>query len=167
MNTTGGKKKVISAEFASLLKTAEEAKMKSKNKKKGQSRQNPNLFQGVVFNTKEKVKDYNFECGCFGSRHSIVNNCVNCGRIICELEGERPCPYCGVPVFSDATLNDPERLSALEAEIKAIVDESEWIPLSKRVLQPSVEPPKVSTEIYDLEKDWFDDEISQICNDVQ
>ena len=24
-----------------------------------------------------------------------MNNCINCGKIVCELEGEGPCLFCG------------------------------------------------------------------------
>lgn len=27
--------------------------------------------------------------------HPLVNNCVNCGKIVCEQEGEGPCLFCG------------------------------------------------------------------------
>lgn len=28
------------------------------------------------------------KCDCLGMKHSLVNNCLSCGRIICSLEGE-------------------------------------------------------------------------------
>ncbi len=29
-----------------------------------------------------------------------MNNCLNCGRIVCEAEGEGPCQTCGQEVYS-------------------------------------------------------------------
>lgn len=37
-------------------------------------------------------------CGCFGSLHKPLTNCLYCGRISCELEGYDYCPFCGILV---------------------------------------------------------------------
>jgi hypothetical protein len=34
-------------------------------------------------------------CGCFGTRHAALTNCLQCGRISCEREGYDFCPFCG------------------------------------------------------------------------
>lgn len=34
-------------------------------------------------------------CNCQASKHQLVNNCVQCGRIVCEQEGSGPCLFCG------------------------------------------------------------------------
>ena len=34
-------------------------------------------------------------CECLGQKHAIVNNCIKCGRIVCEQEGSGPCYFCG------------------------------------------------------------------------
>lgn len=34
-------------------------------------------------------------CECQASRHKLVGNCLNCGRIVCEQEGSGPCYFCG------------------------------------------------------------------------
>ena len=33
-------------------------------------------------------------CGCFGTQHKALNNCLRCGRISCEREGYDYCPFC-------------------------------------------------------------------------
>jgi len=33
-------------------------------------------------------------CGCFGTKHKPLTNCLYCGRISCELEGYHYCPFC-------------------------------------------------------------------------
>lgn len=35
------------------------------------------------------------KCNCQASKHRLINNCLKCGRIICEQEGSGPCPFCG------------------------------------------------------------------------
>lgn len=34
-------------------------------------------------------------CYCMTTLHPLINNCVSCGKIICEQEGEGPCLFCG------------------------------------------------------------------------
>ncbi|OAF72200.1 hypothetical protein A3Q56_00016 [Intoshia linei] len=34
-------------------------------------------------------------CNCQSSKHRLISNCLNCGRIVCELEGSGPCLFCG------------------------------------------------------------------------
>ncbi|CAB4058919.1 TRIP4 [Lepeophtheirus salmonis] len=33
-------------------------------------------------------------CECQATKHKLINNCLNCGRIICEQEGSGPCMSC-------------------------------------------------------------------------
>ncbi|VDO83564.1 unnamed protein product [Soboliphyme baturini] len=35
------------------------------------------------------------KCDCQASAHGLVNNCLSCGRIVCEQEGSGPCFFCG------------------------------------------------------------------------
>ncbi|KAF9088081.1 hypothetical protein BGX23_007663 [Mortierella sp. AD031] len=42
-------------------------------------------------------------CHCLATKHKLnvfAPNCLNCGKIICALEGPGPCTYCGQPVVS-------------------------------------------------------------------
>lgn len=34
-------------------------------------------------------------CNCQASQHKLINNCLSCGRIVCEQEGSGPCLFCG------------------------------------------------------------------------
>lgn len=34
-------------------------------------------------------------CNCQAAKHTLINNCVQCGRIVCEQEGSGPCLFCG------------------------------------------------------------------------
>ena len=40
----------------------------------------------------------NIICGCFGTKHKPLTNCLYCGRISCELEGYDYCSFCGYMV---------------------------------------------------------------------
>lgn len=37
-------------------------------------------------------------CGCFGTFHTPLTNCLYCGRISCSEEGYDHCPFCGYMV---------------------------------------------------------------------
>jgi len=37
-----------------------------------------------------------FICGCFGTVHKPLTNCLYCGRIACVKEGYDFCPFCGL-----------------------------------------------------------------------
>ncbi|XP_073691804.1 activating signal cointegrator 1 [Garra rufa] len=34
-------------------------------------------------------------CECLAQKHRLINNCLSCGRIVCEQEGSGPCLFCG------------------------------------------------------------------------
>lgn len=34
-------------------------------------------------------------CNCEAAKHKLINNCIRCGRIVCEQEGSGPCLFCG------------------------------------------------------------------------
>lgn len=40
-------------------------------------------------------------CNCQAVKHQLINNCLKCGRIVCEQEGSGPCLFCGSLVCSD------------------------------------------------------------------
>ncbi|XP_011301424.1 activating signal cointegrator 1 [Fopius arisanus] len=35
------------------------------------------------------------KCDCEAKTHKLINNCLTCGRIVCEQEGAGPCFFCG------------------------------------------------------------------------
>nr|XP_039253038.1 activating signal cointegrator 1-like [Styela clava] len=34
-------------------------------------------------------------CECQAQKHKLINNCLGCGRVVCEQEGSGPCLFCG------------------------------------------------------------------------
>ena len=51
------------------------------------------------------------KCPCMAQKHDLINNCLNCGKVVCAMEGEGNCLYCGTLVtrpeglFLDDTTN--------------------------------------------------------------
>lgn len=43
-------------------------------------------------------------CNCQATKHKLINNCLKCGRIVCEQEGSGPCLFCGNLVCSEDEL---------------------------------------------------------------
>ncbi|XP_066598962.1 activating signal cointegrator 1 isoform X2 [Prorops nasuta] len=39
-------------------------------------------------------------CNCEAKKHALINNCLNCGKIVCVQEGSGPCFFCGELVCS-------------------------------------------------------------------
>ena len=35
------------------------------------------------------------QCECQALKHKLINNCMHCGRVVCEQEGAGPCLFCG------------------------------------------------------------------------
>ncbi|XP_062168426.1 uncharacterized protein LOC133874584 [Alnus glutinosa] len=42
-------------------------------------------------------------CSCQARRHRLVSNCLSCGKIVCEQEGEGPCSFCGALVLREGS----------------------------------------------------------------
>ncbi|XP_059160008.1 activating signal cointegrator 1-like [Physella acuta] len=42
-------------------------------------------------------------CECQSAKHKLINNCIQCGRIVCEQEGAGPCVFCGALVCTPET----------------------------------------------------------------
>ncbi|TXG50475.1 hypothetical protein EZV62_022999 [Acer yangbiense] len=70
-------------------------------------------------------------CSCQARQHGLISNCLSCGKIVCEQEGEGPCLFCGALVLKEGStyagleegsvpLSDVE--AAAEAYAKRLVD---------------------------------------------
>ena len=79
--------------------------------------------------SQEQVKKYHptkgkasIVCGCFGSLHKPLTNCLYCGRISCAREGYDFCAFCGLQVeevmekSSDAATVHKNRLLRFDRE---------------------------------------------------
>ena len=118
----------------------------------------PEYLQNIIGDAPAASADYNFECQCYGTKHEIVNSCERCGRVICALEGERPCPHCGSIVLSEATIGKGEEdIAKRKLEITKIIEQNHWMPEIERVKHIEESGPQLV-----LDGDWFDQELLQI-----
>ena len=42
-------------------------------------------------------------CTCQARQHRLVSNCLSCGKIVCEQEGEGPCSFCDSLVLREGS----------------------------------------------------------------
>ncbi|KAL8261348.1 hypothetical protein R6Q59_025397 [Mikania micrantha] len=98
---------------------------KSKKKKSGKVVSLADASNGSIIFHKGKP------CSCEARRHRLVSNCLSCGKIVCEQEGEGPCSFCGALVLKEGStyagleeqvgpMSDAE--VAAEAYAKRLVD---------------------------------------------
>ncbi|KAI3736805.1 hypothetical protein L2E82_26792 [Cichorium intybus] len=98
---------------------------KSKKKKSGKVISLAEASKGSIIFQQGKP------CSCQARRHRLVSNCLSCGKIVCEQEGEGPCSFCGALVLREGStyagleeeigpLSDAE--AAAEAYAKRLVD---------------------------------------------
>ncbi|KAE8617389.1 hypothetical protein XENTR_v10009057 [Xenopus tropicalis] len=50
-----------------------------------------------------------YPCECLAQKHRLINNCMTCGRIVCEQEGSGPCMFCGSLVCTKEELDILQR----------------------------------------------------------
>lgn len=108
-------------------------------------------------------------CYCQCTRHGLVNNCVSCGKVVCEQEGEGPCLFCGAWVdretmydVGDENMNDYEvalqhRDRLIEYDVNAaqrlgVLDaQSDWFDLANNTWL-NKEQRKYAAQMQEVEK---------------
>ncbi|PPR86272.1 hypothetical protein GOBAR_AA34419 [Gossypium barbadense] len=53
-------------------------------------------------------------CSCQARQHRLVSNCLSCGKIVCEQEGEGPCNFCGALVLREGSTNAAARTTVID-----------------------------------------------------
>ena len=88
---------------SSSTPTPDQLSLQSKNaasskfsRKKGTIRGGIELLRSLP----EHLRTASGACDCQASVHELLGNCLNCGKIICSLEGWGPCTFCETPLGS-------------------------------------------------------------------
>lgn len=84
-------------------------------------------------------------CYCQCTRHGLVNNCVACGKVVCEQEGEGPCLFCGAWVDREASQDVGEDQAAYEQALRH----------RDRLIEFDVNAAQ-RLGVLDAQSDWFD-----------
>ncbi|XP_034015681.1 activating signal cointegrator 1 [Thalassophryne amazonica] len=71
-------------------------------------------------------------CECLAQKHRLVNNCLSCGRIVCEQEGSGPCLFCGSLVCTkeeqDILQRDSNKSQKLRKKLMGECEERSYLP---------------------------------------
>ncbi|RZF48358.1 hypothetical protein LSTR_LSTR007525 [Laodelphax striatellus] len=107
-NDLQGSKKVDEMKEYLAPKSSEKKKKSTKNEESSkESKENAEASQGKkkskfvsIYSAEGQRKDTillkgRIKCDCQAYKHSLINNCLKCGRIVCEQEGAGPCLFCG------------------------------------------------------------------------
>ncbi|XP_061451061.1 activating signal cointegrator 1 isoform X2 [Rhineura floridana] len=82
-------------------------------------------------------------CDCLAQKHKLINNCLTCGRIVCEQEGSGPCLFCGTLVCTkeeqDVLQRDSNKSQKLLKKLLAGTENSGKVDLSVKDLLPHQE----------------------------
>jgi len=76
-------------------------KKQKKNESKSKNKKYVNMFTNEGLNRQEVFLKGRHKCNCQASKHDLINNCLNCGRIVCKQEGSGPCVVCNELVCSN------------------------------------------------------------------
>uniref|UniRef100_A0A0D9XDN8 Uncharacterized protein n=1 Tax=Leersia perrieri TaxID=77586 RepID=A0A0D9XDN8_9ORYZ len=90
-------------------------------------------------------------CLCQARQHNLVSNCLSCGKIVCEQEGEGPCSFCGALVLMEgstyAGLSDVG-IPLSEAEVSAEAYAKRLVDYDRNSA--------ARTKVYDDQSDYFE-----------
>lgn len=121
----GNQVKAETSELRNLQKANQANQGNSKKKKSGKVVSLAEASKGSI------IFQQGRPCSCQARRHRLVSNCLSCGKIVCEQEGEGPCNFCGALVLregssyagldqSDIPLSEAEAVA--EAYAKRLVE---------------------------------------------
>ncbi|XP_045452499.1 activating signal cointegrator 1 [Melitaea cinxia] len=72
-----------------------------------------NLYSQEGKNAQVVLLKGRHHCECQASKHELINNCLQCGRVVCKQEGSGPCLFCGNLVCT------PEEQREINAKTKS------------------------------------------------
>ncbi|CAH1397362.1 unnamed protein product [Nezara viridula] len=91
-------------------------------------------------------------CNCQASKHGLINNCLRCGRIVCEQEGSGPCLFCSRPVYSREELQKNPILAKQSQLDNSALETA--LQLRDRLLEYD-KTSEARTRVIDDESDYF------------
>ena len=100
-------------------------------------------------------------CSCQARRHSLVSNCLSCGKIVCEQEGEGPCNFCGALVLKEGST-----YAGLEASAVPLTEaEAAANAYTKRLVEFDRNS-AARTNVIDDQSDYYDEGNSWLSMEV-
>lgn len=82
-------------------------------------------------------------CECLAQKHKLINNCISCGRIVCEQEGSGPCLFCGSLVCTkeeqEILQRDSNKSQKLRKKLMGDLGERDFLPHQEAVMKAGLE----------------------------
>ena len=102
------------------------------------------------------------KCNCMAQIHSLVNNCLGCGRVVCEREGSGPCLFCGNPVYPNNDEDMENERLRNEMENDPSLAQTYFVAVNhKSQLLKQDKDKKAARNLIDEDTDWY-----ELKNDV-
>ncbi|KRX07087.1 hypothetical protein PPERSA_05251 [Pseudocohnilembus persalinus] len=127
---------------------------------KSQKRSNK---QNKIIKQQEKgvLLEGKFQCECHGMLHKLINNCINCGRIVCEQEGEGECQTCGNKIVARAIGQGIQQVqeNTLQMEFPAFdqdldLEKQKAIQLKNTLIKRD-KSDFIKNNVFDEQVDWY------------
>lgn len=82
-------------------------------------------------------------CECLAQKHRLINNCISCGRIVCEQEGSGPCLFCGSLVCTkeeqEILQRDSNKSQKLRKKLMGDCGERDYLPHQEAMMKAGLE----------------------------
>ncbi|XP_059211928.1 activating signal cointegrator 1 [Centropristis striata] len=82
-------------------------------------------------------------CECLAQKHKLINNCLSCGRIVCEQEGSGPCLFCGSLVCTreeqEILQRDSNKSQKLRKKLMGDAAERDYLPHQEAKMKAGLE----------------------------
>ncbi|CAJ1049297.1 activating signal cointegrator 1 [Xyrichtys novacula] len=82
-------------------------------------------------------------CECLAQKHKLINNCISCGRIVCEQEGSGPCLFCGSLVCTreeqEILQRDSNKSQKLRKKLMGDAGERDYLPHKEALMKVGLE----------------------------
>ncbi|XP_041662440.1 activating signal cointegrator 1 [Cheilinus undulatus] len=82
-------------------------------------------------------------CECLAQKHKLINNCISCGRIVCEQEGSGPCLFCGSLVCTkeeqEILQRDSNKSQKLRKKLMGDAGERDYLPHQEALMKAGLE----------------------------
>ncbi|KAM8877780.1 activating signal cointegrator 1 [Synchiropus picturatus] len=79
-------------------------------------------------------------CDCLAQKHKLINNCISCGRIVCEQEGSGPCIFCGNLVCTNEEQEILQRDSNKSQKLKKkLMGDRDYLPNQEAKIKAGLE----------------------------
>ena len=104
------------------------------------------------------------KCDCMAQVHALINNCLGCGRVVCSLEGEGSCSFCGNMVLKPENMNEIEESERImkEIELDPALSTSYFVAIDhKSKLVDQDRDKHAARNVIDEDADWY-----ELKNDV-